>query len=363
VNPSRIERTSVAFPSGEARSARRTSATGSRRHRLRGVLPVALVAVLALAGLPADAATTVVVTKTGVRTHGSISTTSSTIGWLLTCPLSHRLADDPITAPGVAGGAHLHDFTGNASTNANSTVASMEDPANFRVADQYNGANLTPGTSCSMSTFAPGTVGDTAAYWRPTLYANGKPVTPTVKDQLYYRAKPTFGTGFQPIPQDARLIVGTHSATSVATNPALVDEHLYWECNGQTSTHYQLPPSNCGSILENVVFPSCWDGKAMDHTGPHGTDNGRFAYAVNGACPTGFGVKIPQLSEKFKYDNIPSGALLQFSADPGEDTLAPTYTAHADFWNTWNPVSLQYLVTNCINAKISCGTNPITPLS
>jgi hypothetical protein len=195
------------------------------------------------------------------------------------------------------------------------------------------------------------------------LYANGTPVTPTVKDQLYYRAKATPGTGFRSIPQDARLIVGSHGATSVATNPALVDGHLYWECAGNTATHYQLPPNNCGSILENVVFPSCWDGAAMDHKGPHGTDNLHFAYASGGVCPRGFGVKVPQLSEKFKYDNIPAGAVLKFSADPGSDMLMSTYTAHADFWNTWNPAALQYLVTKCINAQISCGTNPITPLS
>jgi hypothetical protein len=318
---------------------------------------------LVVTGRPVGAAAQVVVTSTGVRTHGAITTNNSTIGWLLTCPLSHRLPDDPITAPGIAGGAHLHDFTGNASTNAKSTVASMEAPANNAVMDKFNGAMVAAGTSCNASAYAPGTAGDTAAYWRPTLYANGTPVTPTVKDQLYYRAKPTLGTGFRPIPQDARLIVGTHSATSVATNQALVAGNLYWECAGNTGTHYQLPPNNCGSILENVVFPSCWDGAAMDHKGPHGTDNLHFAYASGGVCPRGFSVKVPQLSEKFKYDNIPAGSVLKFSADPGSNMLMPTYTAHADFWNTWNPTALQYLVTKCINAQISCGTNPITPLS
>jgi len=334
-------------------------------YRRRAPIGVAFAFALAiLTVVPrAEAGVSIVVTRTGVQTHGSVTTTSSTIGWLLTCGLSHRLPDDPITAPGKPGGAHLHDFTGNASTTATSTLKSMEDPANNTASDSYHASSPAQGTSCDLSTFAPGTAGDTAAYWRPTLYANGMPVTPTVKDQLYYRAKPLFGTGFQPIPQDARLIVGSHAATSIDTNPALVDGHLYWECHGDTNTHYQLPPSNCGSILENVVFPSCWDGRAMDHAGPHGTDNERFAYAVGGACPAGFSVKVPQLSEKFKYDNIPAGAKLTFSADPGTTDLMPSYTAHADFWNTWNPVALQYLVSKCINAQISCGTNPITPLA
>src|SRR4051794_1298633 len=178
-----------------------------------------------------SAATATVTTASGVVTHGSITTTENTVGWLLTCSLSHRLADDPITAPGQPGGAHLHDFTGNASTSAASTLSSMEDSANTASNATYNSGAVRPGTSCNQPTFAPGTSGDTAAYWRPVLYANGKPVTSTAKDQLYYRAKPTFGTGFKPIPQDARLIVGAHMATSVEGNDALRDGHLYWECS------------------------------------------------------------------------------------------------------------------------------------
>jgi hypothetical protein len=329
------------------------------------VLLSALMMLLTVLASTSNAATKTVKTASGVTTHGSIKTTENTIGWLLTCALSHRLADDPIVAPGRPGGAHLHDFTGNASTDAMSTVASMEDLANTASNADFNGSATEAGTSCNLPTYAPGTAGDTGAYWRPVLYANGNPITSTVKDQLYYRAKPTFGTDFKAIPQDARLIVGEHMATSVDDNDALRDEHLYWECSGVSEVHYKLPPNNCkgGSILENVVFPSCWDGKPMDHTGPMGTDNNHFAYAVKDSCPKDFPVKVPQLSEKFKYDNVPAGADLAFSADPGSDELSPGYTAHADFWNTWRPAALQYLVDKCINAKQSCGTNPVTPLS
>lgn len=307
------------------------------------------------------ATTGTVTTKTGVVTHGAITTTVDTIGWLLTCEPSHELPDDPIVLPGKPGAAHLHDFWGNASTNGNSTVATQEALSNLTVADTWDGSTTKPGTSCDLSTFAPGTDGDTASYWAPVLYANGVKVQPGTKAQLYYRAKPTFGNGFQPFPQDARLIVGSHAATSIATNPGLANGDLYWECAGNSSTHYQLPPNNCGEILANIVYPSCYDGGPMDHTGPNNTDNEHFAYAVNGTCPSGFSIKVPQLSEKFKYDFTPSGANLQLSANPGTTTLLPTYTMHADFWNTWNPASLQYLVTNCINAQISCGTNPFVP--
>lgn len=314
------------------------------------------------------AATATVTTSSGVLTHGAVTTTVDTIGWLLTCEPSHELPDDPIVHPGAPGAAHLHDFWGNASTNGNSTYATQTDLKNLAVADTWLGASVKNGTSCDTSGFDPGTDGDTASYWAPVLYADGVKIQPGSKAQLYYRAKPTFGTGFKPFPTDARIIVGSHSAISIATNQALVDQKLYWECHGDTSTHYQLPPNNCGEILANIVFPSCYDNGPMDHKGPNGTDNPHFAYAdSSGNCPSNFLQKVPQLSEKFKYTVPRNGALLQLSGDPMPGTpgmygaLMPTYTMHADFWNTWNPTSLQYLVDKCINAQLSCGTNPLVP--
>ncbi len=329
--------------------------------RMAVVVVAATIATTTMQAL-AGAASGTVVTRTGVVTHGSIATTQSTIGWLLTCALSHRRADDPITAPGVPGGSHLHDFTGNASTNAYSTVKSMESAANRSVADRYNGSTVRAGTSCRLSTYGLGTAGDTAAYWRPTLFANGHPLTSTIKDQVYYRAKTLVGRFFRPIPQDARLIVGSSMAGSVASNGALAQGYLYWQCDGADDSKYRVPPTNCSTIVENVVFPSCWDGRAMDHRGVNGSDNEHFAYPVSSACPTGYPFPVPQLSEKFKYDHIPARAKLTFSPPPGGTAFMPTYTAHADFWNTWDPTALQYLVTKCLNAQISCGTNPLTPL-
>lgn len=329
------------------------------RRAVATTMAACLVGALLSSQLPvAASAAPTVTTSTGVVTHEGITTTPATIGWLLMCPVSHSLPDDPIAHPGMTGATHLHDFTGNASTNANSTLASMEDPANRAVKSTYTGSTTTAGTTCNKQKYTPGTAGDTASYWRPALYVNGVKITGTENDQLYYRAKPTYGTGFQPIPQDARLIVGSANATSVATNSDLAANRMYWEDADGNQTNYA---PNTSYFLLNVIFPSCWDGLPMDHTGPNGTDNNHFAYAVSGACPAGFTVKVPQLSEKFKYSNVPSGTRELASATP--TGRAPTYTAHADFWNTWDPTALQYLVDNCINAGVSCGTNPITPLS
>ena len=57
--------------------------------RMMVVMVAATIATTSIHG-PAGAASGTVVTRTGVVTHGSIKTTQSTIGWLLTCALSHR---------------------------------------------------------------------------------------------------------------------------------------------------------------------------------------------------------------------------------------------------------------------------------
>jgi hypothetical protein len=308
----------------------------------------------------------IVKTTTGVITHGDIVSNADSIGWLLVCTPSHTLPDDPIKFPGHPGASHLHDFWRNASTTGSSTLATQEASSNDAVQNTYVGSNTAAGTSCDLSTYA-GTA-DTASYWAPTVYANGVQIVPDDKAELYYRAKPVFNTNFVPFPQDARLVVGNHDATSVASNPALVSDALHFECDGDTAHHYTAPPTTCTTWLMIITFPSCYDGGPMDHTGPIGTDNERFTYASNandGTCPSNFPISVPTLSERFEYTVPTTGMDIEFSADPTgpmAGMLMPTYTAHADFWNTWQPAALRYLVTHCINAQISCGTNPIVPV-
>jgi hypothetical protein len=307
------------------------------RHLQRALLPrggvVALAAActaLVLGGSAFAASSTVTTTSTGVVTHGSIKTTPYTVGWLLRCGYSHTLRDDPIVLPNQVAASHAHDFFGNISTNARSTFAAMQ----------------AGGTTC-------GTQADTAGYWQPTVVDNGVTVRPdTTGQQIYYRHRYARGIVAEPIPPDLRITAGNSHATSIAANPALMDGHIYWECAGNTQKHYQTPPS-CGSaqtVVENVEFASCWDG-----TLTHINDTAHMAYAPDaGSCPGGFPHALPRISLKVKY---PVG----YRATNITLSSGPAYTAHSDFWNTWQPNGLIYLVTRCINAHISCGTNPTVP--
>src|SRR5438552_4669667 len=72
------------------------------------------------------------------------------VGWTSVCNYSRSLMDDPIVYPGQPGVSHLHDFYGNTTTDAYSTIASL----------------LAAGTTSCVNP------GETAAYWVPALMYN-----------------------------------------------------------------------------------------------------------------------------------------------------------------------------------------------
>jgi hypothetical protein len=106
------------------------------------------------------------------------------------CDFSHRAPDDAIVFPGEPGRSHLHDFFGNRSTNAFST------PESLRAAT----------TTCHRPD-------DRAAYWVPTLYADGGrvPIRP-IKGNAYYTAGYRDFQSIRPFPEGLRMIAGDAAA-------------------------------------------------------------------------------------------------------------------------------------------------------
>ena len=258
----------------------------------------------------------------------AVPTTSeaASSGWLLKCGLARSLPDDPIVFPGVHGASHLHDFFGNTSTNADSTYQSMR----------------------AASTNCP--VGDTGAYWAPALLRNGSKVSPAgsgVRQQIYFRANNlASGTRIEPFPPDLRMIVGNSRARSMAENPKLGRE-IYWGCSDNSGgSKLPAPPASCpsGIVTLHYGFPNCWDGVLT-----HVNDTPHLRYPSGGKCPTGFAHALPRLILRTEYPVGTSTGFVMLSS-------GPVFTAHADFWNTWNQTSLQALVDACLNTGKSCGT-------
>jgi hypothetical protein len=248
-------------------------------------------------------------------------------------------ADDPIVFPGKPRATHMHDFFCNKAMTARSTYKQM----------------VVAATSCPS--------GDTAGYWAPALYKNGVKINPAgrgTRQQIYYRDNNlSSGTKITAFPPGFKMVVGDQRATSLADANAInrnsgigskIGSEIYWGCSDNSSSGKSQVPVNCatGIITLHIGFPNCWNGVkvAGDQIAA-----GTMRFPKSGACPPGFSIALPRIIERFEY---------RVGTNSSGITLAsgPTFTAHADFWNTWRQSALVSLVDRCLNRGVDCGTNP-----
>ena len=100
------------------------------------------------------------------------------------CTFSHTLSDDPIVKPNLPGASHSHDFFGNVTTNAASTLTSL----------------AAGGTTCINQS-------DLSGYWVPSLTVNGVAVPPTFANVYYQSAGKPFRT-IKTIPRGLEVVAG-----------------------------------------------------------------------------------------------------------------------------------------------------------
>lgn len=232
----------------------------------------------------------------------------------LNCPYTRSLRDDPIVYPNQPGASHLHDFFGNETTNAYSTTASL----------------VGGPTSCANEK-------DPSAYWAPTAFINGARVYPDNLKAYYIR---TISGTLEPFPTGLRMLAGNGAATTAQSTKV-----VYYGCGTDTATPKVNYPPDCtagGHLLIHIIFPECGTGAldSADH-------RSHMAYAVNGACPTGYPKHFPQLAMRVAWD-IEDARTLKFSCLASSPTCvnkkAPYYSEHADFINAWDPDELARLV-------------------
>ncbi|HZM82766.1 MAG TPA: DUF1996 domain-containing protein [Candidatus Limnocylindrales bacterium] len=238
------------------------------------------------------------------------------------CPLSHRLPDDPIVFPNLPGGSHMHDFMGNRSTNAFSTLSSLQAAT----------------SNCNPSI-------DISSYWIPTLYNNNVAVAPS-SATFYYLGegvRADITARIQPFPLGLRIVAGNAAATGPTGSRAR------WSCLHAG----QVPPSGnfvtcpAGTRLESYLdFPQCWNGRDLDSP----DHKSHMAYPVNAACPSTHPVPVPKLRQVVRWP---------VSGDPSGFRLASGngYSMHGDFFNAWPVAALAQRVRDCINAIVKCGAN------
>lgn len=243
------------------------------------------------------------------------------------CDFSHMNFDDPIVFPGQPGKAHLHAYFGNATVDADSTAESIR---------EYGG-----------STCRGGTINRTA-YWVPAVIdRDGKPVKPKSLETYYKSGYNGIRPGeVQPFPEGLRMIAGDAKSSSTQAR-------AYWGCHanyiGHPGTIPDCPAGDSPTMI--VEFPQCWDGENLDSE----DHKSHMAYPQSGGCPASHPVPIPAITMNVMYDN-PSGGTSgwRLASDMYEGSMPGGYSAHADWFDGWDPEIVETFVENCINPGLDC---------
>lgn len=237
------------------------------------------------------------------------------------CAVSRtNLPDDPIVFPNMPGASHSHTFMGNTTTNAATTLASLQ----------------SGGTACI-------TPGDKTGYWMPTLLNGTNAVQPVGRQVIYYKSGVIDYTSVRPFPPGLRYVVGSPAATidDFRNNPGAVEG---FEC-GDSSDNWDIPATcPAGTQLNaRLQAPSCWDGIHLD-TPDH---KSHMAYPVLGVCPNDHPVAVPMIEFKMAWPVSGDMSQVHFSSGRG-------YSFHYDVYNAWDVPTLAALTTHCINGGLQC---------
>ena len=248
------------------------------------------------------------------------------------CDFSHMSFDDPIVFPGQPGKSHLHTFFGNTGTNASTTAASLASSGN--------------------STCAGGIL-NRSAYWVPAVIdtRTGTPVKPS-SSIFYYKTgyNGIAPSAIKPFPPGLRMVSGNPANTlpqGYAFNYGCIGPvNAYW-------ADHTIPACAVGEdMIMSVNFPQCWDGVNLDSP----DHISHMSLTVNGACPASHPVPVPEISFVVHYTVKATDAPAQWrlSSDNYDPTFPAGYSGHGDWFNGWDPATMNTFVKNCEQASMDC---------
>lgn len=243
------------------------------------------------------------------------------------CLHSHYKSEDPIVFPGLTGASHQHEFFGDTTLDANSTVESIIGNAN---------------NTCEVGA-------DRSAYWTPTALQDGQAIKAD-NNKFYYKIGKVDPKDIIPMPVGLRMIAGNANATGPQSPQvmylfATTSEGKHTEPHTQ-STHggnmFTINERENGVRLQ-IQFPQCWDGKHLWLP-----NSSHMAYPVGNKCPETHPKAFLQLMFNLGYTNAKGGESFKF-------TSGQWFTGHADFINGWKPETLERLVETCVRGQRYCG--------
>jgi hypothetical protein len=187
---------------------------------------------------------------------------------------------------------------------------------------------------------------DTARYWIPRVFWNGKALTASIT-RFYYRLGE----------KSPDVTVKPHPAgLKIDTEPG---KNVEWRCMN-TGAWSTTPPAQCsnGKLVVRIKFPDCSNGQldSVDH-------RSHMAFAqvpANGGkatCPTSHPIPVPRLQTNVEFP-IPPGTPGTPTLSTASGTSGAYSTMHSAFFNAWDQQRLQRLVNRCINAAPFTNSNP-----
>lgn len=261
------------------------------------------------------------------------------------CDFTHMAADDPIVKPGQPGASHLHSFFGNTDIDAFTTPETIRDDAR---------------SSCHGGSV------NASGYWVPTvLDADGRPVAPVHSgdfaeadergayfhpNNFYYKTFADAGTDIVAPPPGFRMIVGNAGATGPQE-----DQPYEFRCEGaeefRSAEGGEIPRCSTDELLTlSITFPECWDGQNLDSP-----DHKSHVAAAGASCPSSHPVRIPTITMNVRWpvwDHANTeGWRLASDAYEGPGG----FSAHADWFNGWDPAVFEEIVDNCLEKGVNCG--------
>ena len=274
------------------------------------------------------------------------------------CGAGQNNNDDPLVAPGKAGGApHTHQWYGNLGGRFDSTYASL----------RRSGASTCGGK------------GNRTAYWMPDMRSGARVLRPDWV-AIYYKRHPhgsryctrgdaAFVGDCVGVPNDLHMIFGYDFLTGKAPTGSVafkcVDERT-WSNRSDYVSDMVEAASHCqqGDVMDVTIHaPECWDGTALDSA----NHRDHVAYRdPTGRCPTSHPKLFPQftLQAAYRVDaNLDRSGhwsagkqtwYLSCDRMPGKSDMRPGTCMHQDYFEAWNSRIKKAWTDNCIDRLLNC---------